>query len=74
MTEHVHTLEEAIALKKRLAEERETDAPKFWRAISFAGPLSNAAQWLNTEPAQGPGEASISRSSGADVTDVLYYA
>jgi len=75
MTEDVrHTLEEAIALKKRLADERETDAPKHWEMIFLVGTYHQAVDFLNYAPAQGAGEAIIlDLSNETGVATLIYY-
>ena len=60
MTEDVrYTLEEAIALKKRLVDERETDYQKRWNFLFIE--FDQVAAFLNSNPPSEPGEALVSR-------------
>ena len=79
------TYEEALALKESLREslaqpaepDAPTDLPKRWRAVIGAESVDIAAQFLNVEPAQGPGEASLTNRTRADgrvVVDIFFYA
>jgi hypothetical protein len=72
-----HTLEEAVALKKRRADERETDYSKQWFSISILGSWEEATEFLNFDPGQGAGEAIVldisSKEHGAALY-VYYYA
>jgi len=68
------TMDEAVAVKKRHMDEGVRDLGKQWYTTTMATP-EDAVRWLNTPPAQGPGEGwTTSRPDGRVQVYYWYYS
>jgi hypothetical protein len=71
MTEDVgQTYDEAIALKERLVDEPSLGSPRWFHSV--VDDPKKVENFLNTNPAQGPGEASVTNRADGKV-DVYWF-